>query len=155
MQADNKQERNRPIIFLCHSYGGLVLKEVRYGKPSHWPKSIDIRKALVRLVSDSSDNQDILQNTRGIIFLGTPHRGTKYSDYGRSAALRLNRLNANPDIFLPLKINSPSLVHQHAKFMERFGNLDMVNFYETRALPMFSYPMTKLCYKDVVCYSIC
>ena len=97
----------------------------------------------------------MLTNTRGVIFLGTPHRGTKYSDYARAAALRLNRLNANPDIFLPLKVNSSALLTQHATFMDRYGHLDAVNFYETRATRIFKYPITRLWYKDLVSFSSC
>ena len=101
------------------------------------------------------DHQEISQNIHGIIFLGTPHRGTKYSDYARAAALRLKRLNANPDIFLPLKVNSSTLIKQQNKFMDRYGSLDIVNFYETRALPIFRLPITKWWYKDIVCLIYC
>lgn len=155
-KADEKQERNRPIIFLCHSYGGLVLKEVRQERSlSNLPESFDTSKALLQGESAPIDHQDITQNTHGIIFLGTPHRGTKYSDYARAAALRLKRLNANPDIFLPLKVNSSALIDQHARFIARYGNLDIVNFYETRALPIFRLPITKWWYKDIVCLTCC
>ena len=116
----------------------------------HTSPKPDIWKALLQATSISIEFQDILQNIRGIIFLGTPHRGTKYSDYARAIALRLNRINANPDIFLPLKVNSLALLDQHAKFMDRYDNLDLVNFYETRALPLFRYPIRKFWYKDIV-----
>lgn len=114
-----------------------------------------MRKALLQATLASTEYRDIIQNIRGIIFLGTPHRGTKYSDYARAAALRLNRLNANPDIFLPLKVNSSVLLDQHANFVDQYGTLDIVNFYETRALPLFCHPITRLCYKDIVCFASC
>lgn len=142
------------MIFLCHSYGGLVVKEVGQ-ETLRSIKPVDVWKALLQAASAPIEHQDILTNIRGIIFLGTPHRGTKYSDYARAAALRLNRLNANPDIFLPLKVNSSALLTQHATFMDRYGHLDVVNFYETRAIPIFDYPITRLWYKDIVSLSGC
>jgi len=50
-----------PIIFVCHSLGGLVVKQ-----------------ALVRAVHRSPDDpcmKDIKTSTYGIVFFGTPHRG--------------------------------------------------------------------------------
>ena len=117
-------------------------------------KSTNIKKALIQAASAPTEHPDVLENIHGIIFLGTPHRGTKYSFYARAAALWLKRLNANPDIFLPLKVNSSALLEQHASFMNLYGNLDMVNFYETRALPLFRYPITKLPFRDIVCFTM-
>jgi len=54
----NLQARKRPIIFLCHSLGGLVTKQ-----------------ALV--ISQLDDTYaDIRKSTYGIVFLATPHRGS-------------------------------------------------------------------------------
>ena len=117
-------------------------------------KSTEIKKALIQAALAPIEHLDLLQNTHGMIFLGTPHRGTKYSYFARAAALLLNGLNANSDIFLPLKVNSSALFEQHASFMDRYGNLDMVNFYETRALPLFHYPIINLPFRVMVCFAM-
>ena len=44
IKADEKQERNRPIIFLCHSYGGLVLKELRQEASQIYPNHLTPRR---------------------------------------------------------------------------------------------------------------
>ena len=46
----------RPLAFVCHSYGGLILKQI------------------IRNASDSKEPSKVefLQNTRGVVFLGTP-----------------------------------------------------------------------------------
>ena len=80
---------------------------------------------------------DISPYVYGIVFLGTPHRGTKYSGYAHLLASRLNRLGSNPDIFLPLEIDSPQLLDLHSSFMGYFSHLKMLNFYETKSLVIF------------------
>jgi triacylglycerol esterase/lipase EstA (alpha/beta hydrolase family) len=128
------KERRRPIIFLCHSYGGLVVKE-----------------ALIRAAESSDDYPDLMNNTHGVIFLGTPHFGTKYSDYARRAALRLDRLASNPDLFLPLRVNSSSLQSQHTTFMANFPDLELANMYETRKTALFPLTVSRIDYRVMVC----
>ncbi|KAJ3890649.1 hypothetical protein GG344DRAFT_77642 [Lentinula edodes] len=62
-------KKKRAIIFIGHSFGGLVIKQ-----------------ALVQAGSYNSGVQgmqnDIIEATRGIIFLGTPHFGSRYATLG-------------------------------------------------------------------------
>ncbi|KAI0104675.1 hypothetical protein GGR51DRAFT_572596 [Nemania sp. FL0031] len=48
---------NRPIIFIAHGFGGLLLKQA--------------------LVLDNKQSRKITSKTKGILFLGVPHYGTK------------------------------------------------------------------------------
>ncbi|KAH8592670.1 hypothetical protein B0O99DRAFT_597100 [Bisporella sp. PMI_857] len=65
-----KADRTRPLIFVAHSLGGIILKE-----------------ALCRARSEKDEDEeyrDVYLSTRAIIFFGTPHRGggASYVDWG-------------------------------------------------------------------------
>lgn len=51
----------RPVVFICHSLGGLLVK------------------MLLRKASDSTDSsmQDVAHQTQAVLFLATPHAGTE------------------------------------------------------------------------------
>lgn len=55
----------RPIIFICHSYGGLLVKQ------------------MLKNASDSSNSEfrRIATNTRGILFFSTPHSGSSVATW--------------------------------------------------------------------------
>ncbi|SPO01801.1 uncharacterized protein DNG_04474 [Cephalotrichum gorgonifer] len=58
--AENDDTNERPLIFVCHSLGGLVCED-----------------ALVMSKQRPEQHlQNILRSTRGIAFLGTPHHGS-------------------------------------------------------------------------------
>ncbi|WP_293073174.1 NB-ARC domain-containing protein [Okeania sp. SIO3B5] len=58
---ENEELGQRPLIFITHSLGGLVVKEMlRSG--SDYPKD--------------PSKKAIIQNTKGIVFLATPHTGS-------------------------------------------------------------------------------
>lgn len=62
----NHAQQRRPIIFIGHSLGGLV-----------------IQKALLH--SDESPDElysDVVDSTAGVVFLGTPHRGSTLANWG-------------------------------------------------------------------------
>lgn len=65
-------QNKRPIIFVCHSLGGLVCQDA----------------VLSSKASPERHLQQILRCTRGILFLGTPHSGTNLAVVGQ----RLSRL---------------------------------------------------------------
>ncbi|KAH6634743.1 hypothetical protein B0J18DRAFT_406351 [Chaetomium sp. MPI-SDFR-AT-0129] len=113
-----QQQRNSPIIFICHSLGGLVVKE-----------------ALVHAWNHSSQNQDILEKVKGCVFLGVPHRGSGLADWAKVAAdvakgLSLGFAGNNHFIGL-LKENSKDWVKLSDSFVERADNLFIRSFYET------------------------
>ncbi|NEP84105.1 MAG: alpha/beta hydrolase, partial [Okeania sp. SIO3B3] len=49
---------DRPLIFVTHSMGGLVVKD------------------LIRTAQNFDDKKAIIQQTQGIVFLSTPHQGS-------------------------------------------------------------------------------
>jgi hypothetical protein len=60
--------QQRPLIFICHSLGGIVVKS-----------------ALIQAKSSKNDErglQDVHQSTCGIMFLGTPHQGSDEAPWG-------------------------------------------------------------------------
>lgn len=62
----NDDTSERPIIFVCHSLGGLVCQD-----------------ALVMAHERAQQHlEDIANFTRGVIFLGTPHRGSSLAKIG-------------------------------------------------------------------------
>ena len=61
LEAVRRSHTDRPLLFIAHSLGGIVVKEMlrqSYGHVNHQTR--------LRTISDS---------TRGIIFFGTPHGG--------------------------------------------------------------------------------
>ncbi|OKL55592.1 hypothetical protein UA08_09132 [Talaromyces atroroseus] len=97
--ANLKRDRpeGRPIIFVAHSLGGILVKEV------------------LRRSNESTQDivVDIVRSTSAVVFLGTPHRGSsKAADIGqafRQAASTLLRVDSNAAILRALGADSPEL----------------------------------------------
>ena len=79
----------RPLFFVCHSLGGLVAKQM-------------LRSALDLGVSAW---RAIVDNTRGIVFLATPHTGADLADYP-GALGKVLRLTVS---ISELEANAPAL----------------------------------------------
>ncbi|KAL2831521.1 Alpha/Beta hydrolase protein [Aspergillus cavernicola] len=84
--------RTRPLLFIAHSLGGLV-----------------VQQALISARESRTDHlQDIETRTVGICFLGTPHRGTNLATWGERFARVLN-------IFKPVNCQIVSLLGPRSK----------------------------------------
>lgn len=76
---------------------------------------------------------EIPERTKAAIFLGTPHRGSKFTNLGRAAAWTLQPLGSNPSIFEGLAYDSLSLQDLHRDFIKSCrDDLYLLNFFEER-----------------------
>ncbi|KAJ2900154.1 hypothetical protein MKZ38_002568 [Zalerion maritima] len=105
----------RPIIFLCHSLGGIVVKE-----------------ALVKATLASQLFGSIRISTRGIIFLGTPHNGSSSAKYGEALASIARAVGSGSDTTLvhSLREQSPELLKLARNFADIYDAFDIFCFYE-------------------------
>ncbi|KAI1489344.1 hypothetical protein F5X96DRAFT_670791 [Biscogniauxia mediterranea] len=129
---DDPDTGARPIIFICHSLGGIVCKQ-----------------ALVFAHEDDTNYGALLKSVIGIAFLGTPHRGSYVASLGsivgsivncfmlttstdgQSAMVRtdlLNHLNYDSSVLQDLFLSSRN----------RLQNMAVVSFYETEPTPPLS-----------------
>ncbi|KAL6808092.1 WD40 repeat-like protein [Trichoderma sp. SZMC 28015] len=112
-EHQNLRMGERPIIFLVHSMGGLIVKEA-YIQGQYDPTYETIIKAV-----------------SAIVFLSTPHRGTNLAE-------TLNRIlqvsfGANPMQFIAeLAAGSQTLQRLNEQFRHVAPKLQIVSFYETR-----------------------
>ncbi|KAF7552556.1 hypothetical protein G7046_g7383 [Stylonectria norvegica] len=108
----------RPIIFVAHSMGGLIVKE-----------------AYIQGQSDPVFGE-IIEAVSSIIFLSTPHRGT-------NLAATLNRIlqvnpSTNPMEFIQeLSTGSQTLQRLNDQFRHVAHRLEIISFYETRPTKVF------------------
>ncbi|KAF1922859.1 uncharacterized protein M421DRAFT_338260 [Didymella exigua CBS 183.55] len=112
-----EEERTRSLIFVGHSYGGLVIK-----------------RALILAYQDQAFNH-VAEHTRGVVFLGTPHRGSSFSTWGSLAARALGPLGSNPSLLQEVEYDALPLLELHEEFESaRSEKLQVVNFFEQRKM---------------------
>lgn len=110
------QERCRPLLFICHSLGGVVFKEF-----------------LVQ-VTLNKDLEHLAQSVSGVVFLGCPHRGSRVASHARLLSKLINNATlgtgARSDLLKTLQVSSAELeaVSQHARYPLK--SIVIVSFYE-------------------------
>ena len=113
----------RPIIFVAHSLGGIVLKNVSLQKVVYlWSIYKITCKALVHAHLASKENlffhKAVSLSTYGIIFLGTPHQGTQSAELA-SILLNIQAITRplNDALVKHLSRNSEALEQQLSQFV--------------------------------------
>ncbi|OAQ89063.1 armadillo-type fold domain-containing protein [Purpureocillium lilacinum] len=114
------RQQNRlhlPIIFIGHSLGGVIIKHALCGQ----------------------DAEETVDDTSGIIFLGTPHLGSSASVAGAILAFATRLLGSDTTLLLSLKSHDAQLSNLAARFRsvvvqnERRGQeTRIISFYETK-----------------------
>ena len=80
------QEKERPIISIAHSLGGIVVKQVkRVTKKEAHVATNNYTQALLQTQLELR-YKSIQNITLGILFFGTPHRGSDKAMYGKVLA---------------------------------------------------------------------
>lgn len=107
----------RPLFFICHSIGGLVVK-----------------LALTR-ASRSARYRSILEDCYGVTFFATPHRGSSYlsiSDFGISIQQLLYLSEPlTPKLRGDLKLDHPPLLKIDDDFKQLSSEFQVWSFHET------------------------
>jgi hypothetical protein len=117
---------DRPIIFICHSLGGLVVK-----------------RALIYCRSLSNERTEHLRSvyvsTFGILFLGTPHNGSDIAKWGLllhnicAAVLPKKFMESSPQLVKALRTNNETLQHINSLFADILSRFHIYFFHETRS----------------------
>ncbi|KAI9737303.1 MAG: hypothetical protein M1818_005836 [Claussenomyces sp. TS43310] len=91
--------KGRRIVFAAHSHGGIVVKEA--------------------LATDNSaaDPAGVASHTDGIIFFGTPHRGSSLTWLGQVAALVFSPWESDAQILGSIAPLSMEIRRRHERFM--------------------------------------
>ena len=113
----------RPLVFVAHSLGGLVVKralihssEIRGNKTEH------LRSVFV--------------STYGILFFGTPHRGSDITEWGSrlewicGAILPTRVVDSQPQLVNALKANSETLQNIDRQFIQLASRFHIYFFHE-------------------------
>lgn len=107
----------RPLVFVAHSLGGIVVK-----------------KALIMAYMEHVNYGDILDSTIGIVFMGTPHRGSDLASWGLMATNLVNAaslgMGINKELLKTLKADSEMLAGISTQFVHRATPLKIRTFTE-------------------------
>ena len=132
-------ERDRPIVLICHSMGGILAKKVSRipFSPDRWlfiPINL-LHQAMILAHERSSIYGDILNSVKALVFFAVPHRGSSLAFWGNMFAnlLRGAQLGTgtNTKFVEALKKNSKEFDDISESFIERAAELDIRTFYET------------------------
>lgn len=115
-------EAHRPILFICHSLGGIVVKS-----------------AMARAYEKQYTFGTLISGIRGIIFMGTPHAGSGVATVAKVAGTIVNMLvpcqKIRSSLLHTLSTNSKELEDINRTFCHRFGHLKVASFIEGEIFP--------------------
>ena len=115
-----QRSASRPIVFIGHSLGGIVIKKALI-------LAHDRRSSL-------QDFEDILENTKAIAFLAVPHRGSGIARWATTAANVLRAgtagVSTNTAVLAELRNDSITLTDVSNQFIDRARDLKIYTFYE-------------------------
>ncbi|KAI8953377.1 ankyrin repeat-containing domain protein [Xylaria longipes] len=111
-KLQREKPSRRPIIFVVHSLGGIVVKET-------------LRRSEA---SEEDELKDIMRSTKGIIFMGTPHRGSpglaSLGEAVRRVASVIGRVDSNSTLLRSLGTDSPELELGRESFLVLWRTYD-------------------------------
>ena len=120
-----RKTTEKPLIFVAHSLGGLVVKRALiYSESIEGPKIEHLRSVFV--------------STYGIIFLGTPHHGSDLASWGTyleklcEIVMPKKFMDTEPQLLAALKSNNETLQNIDRQFMQIINKFHIFFFHEAR-----------------------
>ncbi|KXH67436.1 ankyrin repeat protein [Colletotrichum salicis] len=119
-QRTSEEERQRRIVFICHSLGGLVFKQ---------------SQAVIMAHEQDRHYSCILYHIHGVVFFGTPHRGSSLATWDEIGTLIVKAstlgYSTNSKLSNNLKVDSKFLKRISESFATRGEEFEVRSFYET------------------------
>ncbi|KAI9897307.1 hypothetical protein N3K66_008329 [Trichothecium roseum] len=135
LAADRSKRPCIPIVFIGHSFGGIVIKQA--------------------LCNPNPNARDIIDNTYGIIFLGTPHQGSSLSHFGIIIARTTAFLGSNTALLFSLMSHQKVLSDLDVRFIQCIKNkenrrqkTEIVAFCETKSTYVLGFPLGRIVTED-------
>ncbi|KAI1339658.1 hypothetical protein F5Y15DRAFT_381625 [Xylariaceae sp. FL0016] len=123
LQQERKADPRRPLIFVAHSLGGIVLKVAL----DNSKRSTHQRQYL-----------GIYESTKGIVFLGTPHGGSRGANWGLlvSKIVKCALQSPSERVLRGLTLNNELLENLRKTFLQMLedDHFSIHSFYETRPI---------------------
>ncbi|EGY21427.1 NACHT and WD domain-containing protein [Verticillium dahliae VdLs.17] len=121
-ERESIEEQDRPLIFICHSLGGLVFKQ-----------------AAIKAHENERYRDALSFRFHGVMFFGTPHRGSNLATWASVTANALRAVSfstsTNARLAKDLEPTSRLLQHISTSFVDSCGaKLKTASFYETRKM---------------------
>ena len=118
-KRNEDKERHRPLIFVAHSMGGLLVKQ-----------------ALVHAQLDETRYSCIRASTYSLVFFATPHRGGNYVTIAQIAAAFCSAITGHPSSSLLKSLERNSLLEEIAsvQFGQQMNSYDILSFFEQRKM---------------------
>lgn len=135
----SSQEKARPILFIAHSLGGIIVKKVRvFSRFYEWPQILNNSKAIILAHGEPSYYRSMIEHVRALVFLGVPHGGADPAYWALFAAriLQFGQLGfrTNPAYVSALQRNSQTLTDISERFKKLATHLSIRTFFETERM---------------------
>jgi len=121
IEQQKTPQKERRLIFICHSLGGLVFKQ-----------------ALITAALRSDQYGSILKSIYGAVFMGTPHQGSRSASlarhFSRIANLTTFGTAVRSELLEDLEISSGMLEQLSLLSISLLNDLAIVSFYEQKPL---------------------
>ena len=134
-------DEKRPIVFICHSLGGIVVKEVFVSSSTN----LNMRFTEAYVPCNCAQALNIARKSKrfaviglvahGIIFLATPHGGSRTAQFGSLSRMAIRALGAREDLIIGLRSDSEDLKRIQEEFVKHYDKtLEIATFSEKRRL---------------------
>jgi hypothetical protein len=139
-QRQTEAEQNRRIIFVCHSLGGIVVKQVRQVQGICEENMLTLLSMMYQAIiraseSDTERYRFLAKRVAGIMFLGTPHRGSGLANWATTFGTLLRAVSGgrstNTQLSKDLEKNSRVLELISESFLQRIKGCKICSCYET------------------------
>jgi hypothetical protein len=120
----------RPVVWVCHSMGGLIVKQIM----------VQLNEMVNKASGEEKEHlKSLLESTRAIMFLSTPHLGSSIAkttskfSFATFASTDIHEMATNSDFLVDLNKKFLNLVNSSSVLKEK---LKVISLLETMQTPI-------------------